>query len=136
MDILMYVDDLLILASSKEEVIFAGAFFLLISAIGIPMRWGKTRGGTTVKWIGLWLDLSGMALGVSPKRATWLADWLEGQVKTGSTDLRDMAAVLGRMCFAMGPLEYTRPFIAPSSHGFRPRACTAGVSYRGQSATS
>jgi hypothetical protein len=35
------------------------------------------------------------------------------QTSTGTTDMQDFAAVLGRLCFAMGPLEYLRPFIAP-----------------------
>ena len=47
------------------------------------------------------------------RRAQWHSQWLARQTSVGSTDMGDFTAVLGRLCFAMGPLEYLRPFIAP-----------------------
>ena len=50
---------------------------------------------------------------MSEKRARWLITWMTAQADNGATDLADFAAVLGRLCFAMGPLEFLRPFVAP-----------------------
>jgi hypothetical protein len=113
MEFLLYVDDWLILATGKEEIILAGAILHLLSALGVPWRWDKCRGGTQVEWIGYWADLWEGRLGLSVRRATWLAVWMRTQVREGTVDMKDFTAVLGRLCFAMGPLEYLRPFISP-----------------------
>ena len=42
-----------------------------------------------------------------------MAEWLRARVKEGRADMQDLEAVLGRLCFAVGPLEYLRPFLAP-----------------------
>ena len=115
-EVLLYVDDLLILASCRDEVLFCGALFYVLTALGIPFRWDKCRGGAKVDWIGYYIDLDTPALGMSEARAGWMATWLETQVRAGSVDLGDLAAVLGRLCFSMGPLEFLRPFISPMFH--------------------
>jgi hypothetical protein len=66
-----------------------------------------------VEWIGFWADLWDSSLGITTKRATWLVGWIRARVEAGITDMRDFVAVLGRLCFAMGPLEFLRPFVAP-----------------------
>lgn len=52
-------------------------------------------------------------LGVSARRAAWVRGWFDKALADGHVDLRDLAAVLGRLCFALGPLEHARPFLAP-----------------------
>ena len=71
------------------------------------------QGGTQVEWVGYLADLWKGHLGLSVKRAAWLAGWMRTQVREGTVDMKDFTAVLGRLCFAMGPLEYLRPFISP-----------------------
>ena len=39
--------------------------------------------------------------------------WLAGRIKDEIVDMSDLAAVLGRLCFALGPLDHARPFLAP-----------------------
>jgi hypothetical protein len=125
LDVLLYVDDLLILAGDKAGIIFAGVLIYFLMALGVPFRWDKCRGGTQVEWIGYWADLWQGRLGISERRAQWLASWMTKQVDEGRTELADFASVLGRLCFAMGPLEFLRPFIAPLF------AWAAAVGYRG-----
>ena len=72
----------------------------------------KTKGGSQVEWVGYRMDFNISLLGVSRRRATWLAEWLLAHVAKGKVDVRDIQAVLGRLCLADGPLEYTRPFPA------------------------
>ena len=35
------------------------------------------------------------------------------RLQEGKVGLRDLTSVLGRLCFAMGPLEHLRPVVAP-----------------------
>ena len=113
LEILLYVDDHITLACDKAGIVLSGALLYFLVALGVPWRWDKCRGGTQVDWIGYWLDLWKGQLGISERRAQWLAKWLAKQTGAGVTNMADFTAVLGRLCFAMGPLEYLRPFIAP-----------------------
>jgi hypothetical protein len=113
LDILLYVDDHIMLAVDTGGIISCGTLIFFLSALGVPWRWDKGRGGTEVDWIGYWVDLWKGRLGISVRRAEWLAEWMARQTREGATDMADFVAVLGRLCFAMGPLEYLRPFIAP-----------------------
>ena len=111
--ILLYVDDHIMLACDKMGIIMCGMLVFFLSALGVPWRWDKGRGRTEVDWIGYWVDLWQGRLGISVRRAQWLSQWMAKQTSGGITDMADFVAVLGRLCFAMGPLEYLRPFIAP-----------------------
>jgi len=59
------------------------------------------------------MDVRAFRVGISETRAAWLTTWLRTQVEQGQVDMRDLEAVLSRLCFAMAPLEYLRPFLAP-----------------------
>jgi hypothetical protein len=113
LELLLYVDDFLMLPYDKASIVLSGALIYLWVALGVPFRWDKCRGGDKVDWIGFWTDLWAGHLGISEKRAEWLAGWMLKQVEAGRTDLADFTSVLGRLCFSMGPLEFLRPFIAP-----------------------
>ena len=113
LELLLYVDDFLMLPFDREGIVLTGALIYMWVALGVPFRWDKSRGGDKVDWIGFWADLWGGHLGISERRAHWLAEWMLKQVEAGRTDLADFTSVLGRLCFSMGPLEYLRPFIAP-----------------------
>jgi hypothetical protein len=113
LDIMLYVDDHIMLATGKAGIVLSGMLIYFLVALGVPWRWDKSRGGTEVEWIGYWADLWHGRLGISVRRADWLAGWMNKQASEGFTDMADFTAVLGRLCFAMGPLEFLRPFIAP-----------------------
>ena len=59
------------------------------------------------------IDLTGYRLGITLGRAQWLKDWLSGVLERQGVLVRDLAAVLGRLSFAAGPLERIRPFLSP-----------------------
>ena len=112
-EILLYADDYLMLAGTGQDLKLCGSFLLLWAALGISMKWSKARGGSEFNWIGFWADVWTFRLGISVQRAAWLQEWMRRQVREGTTDLADFGAVLGRLCFVMGPLEILRPFVAP-----------------------
>ena len=112
-EFLLYADDLFSVASRIAEIIDIGVLIFVLTALGVPLKWGKFRGGFQVTWIGYWIDLHSYRFGISEKRAKWLADWMEECLKSLRVDLRDLQAVLGRLSFAMGPIEHLRPFVSP-----------------------
>lgn len=113
LELLLYVDDFAIIAKSPDQVDAIGFMVFVLSAVGVPFSWKKFRGGTRLVWIGYWMDLRAFLLGISESRAAWLRNWLRGKAQEGTLDVDDLMSVLGRLCFALGPLEYVRPFVAP-----------------------
>jgi hypothetical protein len=81
LELLLYVDDFLMLPFDKEGIVLSGALIYMWTALGIPFRWDKCRGGPKVEWIGFWADFWAGHLGISERRARWLADWMNEQVK-------------------------------------------------------
>ena len=72
-----------------------------------------------VAWIGYQIDWKGSSLGISASRAQWLCRWITDRIASGSADLRDLHAVLGRLGFSLGALEYLKPSVSPSTRGPR-----------------
>ena len=83
------------------------------TALGLPFGWKKFRGGAEEGWIGYHLDFLSYSFGMSEGRAAWMAGWLRKTVAQGTVEMEDFVGVLGRLVFALGPMEYTRPFVSP-----------------------
>ena len=113
LELLLYVDDFLLIARTRSQVRAAGFVIFVMCLLGIPFSWRKFRGGTDLSWIGYWTDLRAFRLGVSQARADWVVGWIDDRLREGKVTADDLAAVLGRLSFAMGPLEHARPFLAP-----------------------
>ena len=52
-------------------------------------------------------------MGISESRADWLIRWMETTVKEGKVRTDDFRAVLGRLSFSLGVLDYLKPFVSP-----------------------
>lgn len=113
LEILLYVDDVLYVADSKRGVADIGFWIFVLTALGVPFKSNKFWGWTDVSCIGSAIDLRRYRLGVSAKRAAWMRAWLLARLEQGRVDKADFTAVLGRLSIALGPLEESRPFIAP-----------------------
>lgn len=124
-EILLYVDDVLYIVESARGVAELGLLVFVLTALGVPFKWTKFRGGPSVSWVCYWADLRGFRLGVSAKRADWMRTWLDNKISEGRVEMSDFSGVLGRLCFALGPLEHARPFLAPMF------AWLAAVGHRG-----
>ena len=107
--ILVFADDAAMFAASAKEI---GATILLWVALGVPWKWSKIRGGQEVDWIGNGLSVANFRLGISEKRARWIRDWVSKTLEKGFAEMRNFG-VLGRLCFAVGALDYLRPIAAP-----------------------
>eukprot|EP00435_Cladocopium_sp_Y103_P002359 s3758_g1.t1 len=75
-ELLLFADDLEALGANSGGRRGITLAFLYMSALGFPYKWSKQRGGLRVEWVGLFTDYSLYKLGMSPKRAKWLHDWV------------------------------------------------------------
>ena len=98
---------------SRAEIEDIVAVVLLMTVLGFPWNWKKFRGGDLVTWIGYEISFSDFVVGISKKRAQWLIEWIEHALKEGFVKITELEAVLGRLGFAMIPLDFLRPFLAP-----------------------
>ena len=110
---LLFADDLLTLAGSRPEIEDFGLAILLLTSWGVPLKWGKFRGAQGVAWISYEINFRTGTVGISEKRAKWLISWMEKCLTSLRINLFDLNAVLGRLSFAMGPLDFLWPFVAP-----------------------
>ena len=113
MEALLFADDVITLASRAAEIVELGTVLLIWISLGPPFKWSNFMGGQHIEWIGYWLCLEEFRLGISEKRAAWFRKWVDKALGEGKVSMRDFTAVLGRLCFVMGALEYLRPFVAP-----------------------
>eukprot|EP00435_Cladocopium_sp_Y103_P058340 s2357_g20.t1 len=112
-ELLLFADDLEALganAGGRRGITLA---FLYMSTLGFPFKWSKQRGGLKVEWIGLFTDYSLYKLGMSPKRAKWLHDWVMDLATRGTTTSKSFEQGLGRLGFAAMALTWERPFLGP-----------------------
>ena len=112
-DTLLYADDIFMDAGRTQEIVDLGAMLLLWCALGTPWKWSKFRGGCTCSWIGYWLNFETYELGISEARASWIVKWAEKVISEGYVDMADFRAVLGRLCFTVGALDFLKPFLSP-----------------------
>ena len=112
-DALLFADDLLMLAGRIAEIFGISAVLLVWLALGVPWKWKKFRGGFQQQWIGYWVDVEGFTLGISESRSGWMVSWLRRTVGEGTVEMKDFRAVLGRMSFMLGALDFLKPFVCP-----------------------
>ena len=112
-ELLLFADDLESLGASPGGRRGITLSFLYLSTLGFPFKWSKQRGGLRVEWIGLFSDYAEYKLGLSPKRAQWMHDWVLGLATSGVTTAKNFEQGLGRMGFASMALNWERPFLGP-----------------------
>ena len=84
--LLLFADDLLALAESgKLDQSFPILIFTIL-IFGGPGKWTKFKGGLHFHWIGYWLDMCRIMVGISLKRREWVLDWSSSVLAQGSVD--------------------------------------------------
>ena len=112
-EMLLYADDLEIIAPGKQGRLGAVLAFLVMAAVGAPFKWKKQRGGWATDWVGINTDYRQFAMGLSEKRSQWLCEWMRSvEQRKEVTDL-EFAAGLGRLGFASLALPWERPLLGP-----------------------
>ena len=110
---LLFADDILVTAGRIGEITDLGALPLGVGEPRGPSEVEIPMGGHQVSWIGYWLCLETCRLGVSESRARWICREDRGTLAEGYVDIRDFRAVLGRLSFTWGVLDYLKPFVSP-----------------------
>lgn len=64
-------------------------------------------------WVGLYADYASKQLGVSPKRSSWLGEWVLSVARSGGITSKEMEQGLGRLGFAANDLTWAKPFLGP-----------------------
>ena len=106
-ELLIFADDLEALGADINGRRGIVCSCVLLSCLGFPFKWSKQRGGMKVEWIGLFADYTPMKLGLSPKRSSWLSEWVLKVARTGRITSQEMEQGLGRLgfcgeCFDLG----------------------------------
>ena len=66
-----------------------------------------------MEWIGLFTDYPTYRLGLSPKRAAWMREWVQDLATSGVTSSKHFEQGLGRLGFSALALVWERPFLGP-----------------------
>ena len=90
LDLLLYADDLEYLRVGLSGRKGIPLSYCVMSLLGFPFKWAKTRGDFRVEWLGMETEYNSYRL-VTKKRAAWLVKWLREVVTTGSVLARDMS---------------------------------------------
>ena len=113
LEMLLYADDLEVMAAGKQSRVAAVLAFAVMAAMGAPFKWKKQRGGFVTEWVGLTTDYVRFAMGLSEKRSMWVTRWIDGVLERMEVGDREFAAALGRLSFASLALPWERPFLGP-----------------------
>ena len=68
--------------------------------------------GFTVAWVGLEVDVREYSLGISERRAAWLAGWFRKILAEDQVQMAELRGAVGRMTFVYGTLAFDKPFLA------------------------
>ena len=110
-----FADDYLFLcrAVSGKTLMPFFRILLLFAIMEVPLKWAKTAGGRHIEWIGYMFDFENLQMGLSRKRAAWVAKWLDQAAQDALVSIREMMGAVGRIGFAAEVLRGLKPFMAP-----------------------
>lgn len=112
-DMLLYADDLELLAIGRGGRIAGVLAYALMAALGAPFKWAKQRGGLVTEWVGLTTNYQTFSMGLSEKRAGWIVGWVESLRVRKEVTYHEFAAGLGRFGFSALALPWERPLLGP-----------------------
>ena len=113
LEILLFADDVEMIGGDRRGRRGIVLSYAILASLGLPFKWSKTKGGLNVQWIGYETSYATFRLGISEKRASWLAAWTEELVRTGTVTWDDFACGLGRLGFGANALSWEGPFLGP-----------------------
>ena len=108
--LMLYADDGWATAQGPQLLMF---HLFVLTVLGTPLKWSKVRGGFELEWVGYLLDFGRLEIGISALRAQWCVTWLTDKVRERRVSLGELKEGLGRLVFAVGPLEHLRPLLGP-----------------------
>ena len=110
-----FADDFLFLCKAIAGKTLLPLFkvLLLLAILQVPIKWEKTSGGQRVEWIGYLFNFETLQMGLSRRRAEWIATWLTNAAEAKLVSVRDFMGTVGRIGFAAEVLRHLKPFMAP-----------------------
>ena len=112
---LAYVDDLHVVAWGEQKFKSLWMLLLAYEILGTPFDYHKFKGGLEVQFVGYELNYMKSTIGISKKRATWLAEFVKKIQKSSfTTSMRDFNEFLGRLGFVARVLTWIKPHLAPA----------------------
>lgn len=113
LELLLFADDFEITAADSHEREGAVMCIFLLRILGSPFKNKKFRGGFKADWIGLHIDNTIFALGLSAQRSLWLSGWLRHTAGSTTVEVSNFAGGLGRLNFGATALYYEKPWLGP-----------------------
>ena len=111
---LAYVDDLHVVRWGDQKFKSLWMLLLAYEILGTPFGYHKFKGGLEVQFVGYELNYLRSTIGISNKRATWLAEFVVNlQRASFTTSMRDFNEFLGRLGFVARVLTWIKPHLAP-----------------------
>ena len=110
---LVFADDFAWVVSGPHAFPNLVMTILVLKVLGMPFSWKKFAGGLTMDWIGYWVDVGLLRVGISQGRTAWLINNAKEMLEAGSTLVSRFVEVLGRWGFATNALETLKPFLGP-----------------------
>ena len=112
LEILLFADDVEMIGGDRRGRRGVVLSYAILASLGLPCKkWSKSKGGLNVQWIGYATSYATFRLGISEKRANWLAEWTDELARTGTVTWDDFACGLGRLGFGANALSWERPFL-------------------------
>ena len=84
LEILLFADDVEMIGGDRRGRRGVVLSYAILASLGLPFKWSKTKGGLNVQWIGYETSYATFKLGISEKRANWLADWTDDLARKGT----------------------------------------------------
>ena len=113
LEILLFADDVEMIGGDPRGRRGVVLSYAILASLGLPFKWSKTKGGLNVQWIGYETSYATFRLGISEKRANWLAEWTDDLARKGTVTWDDFACGLGRLGLGANALSWERPFLGP-----------------------
>ncbi|CAE7452455.1 unnamed protein product, partial [Symbiodinium sp. CCMP2456] len=113
LELLLYADDVEIIGGDRRGRRGIVLSYAILACLGFPFKWSKTKGGLNVQWVGYETAYGTFKLGISERRAAWLAEWTSRISAEGKVTWDDFACGLGRLGFGANALSWERPFLGP-----------------------
>ena len=110
---LVYADDSLWhykLATFWQEAALA---FLVLTMLGMPISWGKTRCGGSVSWVGFQINFTRWQCGVTDSRRVMVTEKATTLMESKWVMMDDLASLLGMLVHIGQALPQLRPLLQP-----------------------
>ena len=117
----LYTDDGVLVGCGPNFHVPILMSLLLFGALEIPLTWKKLRGGLSLEWVGLVLDVKDFRIGFTQRRVEWARSFCEAVASGQPVLVRHLREGLGRLIFLAGPSCKSGPSWARSSRGWPPR---------------